>query len=150
MTPAQLLAKAIEYTTTLKGVRYKMGTENWAPDGSGDCSAFLWLCMGEKKRDRNTDWIRADALGAQTKFRAVSQPEPGVIAVYGTRWEKTPSGVTKRHAGHVGVVADVAKKLVVDLSSGQNGIRLHRQPVLLDGPSDRRSAGLIFCVPVVS
>ena len=148
MTLQEVLAKAIDIERTRGDITYKMGQENWGPNGSGDCSALLWLILGEKKRDRNTDWIRGDALGAQTKFRVLAGPEPGAIAVYGTRWEKTPSGVTKRHAGHVGIVVDPAKKLAIDLSSSKNGIRLHRQAVLFDGPSDRRATGLIFCAPV--
>jgi hypothetical protein len=148
MNLSEILERAKELEKTRRDITYGMGKEDTRPNGALDCSSFMWLILGDKKRDRNTDWMRNDALTKKTKFRRVMQPVPGVIAVYGTRWEKTPAGTTKRHAGHVGVVVDVAKKLVIDNSSSQNGIRLHRQPVLLDGPSDKRENGLIFIVPV--
>lgn len=148
MNLAELLEGAQGWAKSRRDITYGMGKEDPRQNGAFDCSAFFWSLMGEKKKDRNTDWVRADAVGRKSRFRQIAQPVPGAIAVYGTRWEKTPSGATKRHAGHIGIVVDVAKKLVIDCSSSQNGIRLHRQPVLLDGPSDKRQAGLIFCVPV--
>lgn len=148
MNLADILAGAQNWAKVRRDIKYQMGAENIKENGALDCSAFVWQVLGERKRDRNTDWIRSDALDKQTKFKRIAAPVPGCIAVYGTRWEKTPLGTVKRHAGHVGIVVDVAKKTVIDCSSSQNGIRLHRQVVLLDGPSDKRDAGLIFCAPV--
>lgn len=149
MTPQQILDAALNWAKSRRDITYQMGAEDIRQGGKLDCSAFVWTVLGDKKRDRNTDWIRADATGKQTKFVQIPAPIPGCIAVYGSRWEKTAAGVTKRHAGHVGIVADVAKKTAVDCSSSQNGVRLHRQIVLLDGPSDKRPNGVIFCVPKI-
>lgn len=148
MNLSVILEGAQNWARTRRDITYGMGGEDTRQNGRLDCSAFLWNVLGEKKKDRNTDWIRADALGRKFKFRKIDAPVPGCIAVYGSRWEKTPTGATKRHAGHVGIVVDVAKKLAIDCSSSQNGIRLHRQAVLFDGPSDKREHGLIFVVPV--
>lgn len=148
MNLSELLEGALSWEKNRRDITYGMGKEDTRKNGALDCSAFFWNLMGEKKKDRNTDWVRNDALTRKTRFRRVMQPVPGVIAVYGTRWEKTPTGATKRHAGHIGIVVDPVKKLVIDCSSSQNGIRLHRQPVLIDGPSDRRENSLIFVVPV--
>lgn len=145
MTPQEILAGAQSWLAR-RDITYRMGAENIGQGGALDCSAFVWHVLGERKQDRNTDWIKADATGKQTKFRAVATPEPGCIAVYGSRWEKVPGQPAKRHAGHVGVVVDPVKKLAIDCSSSQNGIRLHRQRVLFDGPSDGREP--IFCLPV--
>lgn len=142
----EVLLIAQNWAKRRRDITYQMGGENTGENGKLDCSAFVWTVLGEKKRDRNTDWIRADATGRQSKFEQISTPVPGCIAVYGSRWEKTPAGVSKRHAGHVGIVVDPAKKTAVDCSSSQNGIRLHRQAVLFDGPSDKRPNGVIFCV----
>jgi len=141
-----VLAGAQTWAKARRDITYQMGGEDIRPGGKLDCSAFVWNVLGEKKRDRNTDWIRADAVGLQKRFAQIAEPVPGCIVVYGSRWEKTPAGVVKRHAGHVGIVVDVAKKTVVDCSSSQNGVRLHRQAVLFDGPSDKRENGVIFCI----
>jgi len=146
MKPEDILAAAQNWAKTRRDITYKMGGEDIRQGGKLDCSAFVWNVLGEKKKDRNTDWISADAVGKQSKFIQIPAPIPGCIAVYGSRWERTPSGVAKRHAGHVGIVADPAKKTAIDSSSSQNGIRLHRQAVLFDGPSDKRENGIIFCV----
>lgn len=148
MNLQQILESATNWATRRRDITYQMGGEDLRENGKLDCSAFVWTVLGEKKRDRNTDWIRSDALGKQTKFKQIPEPVAGCIAVYGSRWEKTPAGVTKRHAGHVGIVVDIGKQLAIDCSSSQNGIRLHRQSVLFKGPSDRREQSLIFCVPV--
>lgn len=148
MNLSELLQAAHAWEKDRRDITYKMGREDIRKNGALDCSAFIWKLFGENKKDRNTDWLRNDALTKMTRFRRIAAPVPGAIAVYGTRWEKTPTGMTKRHAGHVGVVVDVAKKLVIDCSSSKNGIRLHRQAVLLDGPADKRQNGLIFIVPV--
>ena len=142
----EVLLIAQNWAKRRRDITYQMGGENTGENGKLDCSAFVWTVLGEKKRDRNTDWIRADATGRQSKFEQIPAPVPGCIAVYGSRWEKTPAGVSKRHAGHVGIVVDPAKKTAVDCSSSQNGIRSHRQAVLFDGPSDKRPNGIIFCV----
>lgn len=146
MTPEQILAAAANWAKTRRDIKYGMGGEDIRENGKLDCSAFVWNVLGERKRDRNTDWIRADATGKQSKFEQIAAPVPGCIAVYGSRWERTPAGVAKRHAGHVGIVADPAKKIAIDCSSSQNGIRSHRQAVLFDGPSDKRENGVIFCI----
>jgi hypothetical protein len=148
MNLAEILEGAQAWARNRRDITYQMGGEDIRKDGKLDCSAFAWTVLGEKKKDRNTDWIRADAVGRKSRFRQIAAPVPGCIAVYGSRWEKTPAGATKRHAGHVGFVVDPEKKLAIDCSSSQNGIRLHRQSVLFDGPSDKRTNGLIFCVPV--
>lgn len=148
MNLSEILQGAQNWARTRRDITYGMGGEDTRQNGRLDCSAFLWNVLGDKKRDRNTDWIRNDALTRKTKFRRIVAPVPGCIAVYGSRWEKTPAGTTKRHAGHVGIVVDVDKKLAIDCSSSQNGIRLHRQAVLFDGPSDKREQSLIFVVPV--
>lgn len=148
MNLSEILEGAQYWARNRRDITYRMGGEDTRQNGKLDCSAFLWNVLGDKKKDRNTDWIRTDALGRKSKFRRINAPVPGCIAVYGSRWEKTPAGATKRHAGHVGIVIDVEKKLAIDCSSSQNGIRLHRQAVLFDGPSDKREQGLIFCVPV--
>lgn len=152
MNLSEILEGAQSWATNRRDITYKMGGEDIRQNGKLDCSAFVWQVLGEKKFDgkvwRNTDWIRADALNRKTKFRKIDSPVPGCIAVYGGRVEKTPTGVTKRHAGHVGFVVDPVKKIAIDCSSSKNGIRLHRQAVLFDGPSDKRTAGLIFVVPV--
>lgn len=147
MTLAEILAAAANWAKTRRDITYQMGGEDIRQGGKLDCSAFVWTVLGDKKRDRNTDWIRADATGKQTKFVQIPAPVPGCIAVYGSRWERTPAGVVKRHAGHVGIVADPAKKIAIDCSSSQNGVRSHRQAVLFDGPSDKRENGVIFCIP---
>jgi hypothetical protein len=147
MTLAEILEGAQTWARNRRDITYQMGGQDVKKGGKLDCSAFVWQVLGEVKRDRNTDWIRADAIGRQSKFRQIPEPVPGCIAVYGGRWEQVPGQAGKRHAGHVGIVVDVAKKTVIDCSSSQNGIRMHRQPVLFDGPSDKRTAGLIFCVP---
>lgn len=147
MTLDEILLIANNWAKRRRDITYQMGGQDSRQNGRLDCSAFLWVVLGEAKRDRNTDWIRADAVGRQSKFRQIPEPVPGCIAVYGGRWEQVPGKPAKRHAGHVGIVVDVAKKTAIDCSSSQNGIRLHRQPVLFDGPSDKRAAGLIFCVP---
>jgi hypothetical protein len=144
--PEDILAAAQNWAKTRRDITYQMGGEDIRQGGKLDCSAFVWTVLAEKKKDRNTDWIRADATGKQTKFIAIPVPIPGCVAVYGSRWERTPAGVTKRHAGHVGIVADPSKKVAIDCSSSQNGIRSHRQTVLFDGPSDKRPNGIIFCV----
>jgi hypothetical protein len=142
MNAATILDGAFRWARDRRDVTYRMGAEDPRKNGAFDCSAWVWNLLGERKRDRNTDWILRDATGAQTWFRQLDAPVPGCIAVYGTRWEKT-GGKVKRHAGHVGVVVDVGKKLAIDCSSSQNGIRLHRQRVLFDGPSDGRK--VVFC-----
>lgn len=147
MTLADILAAAQQWAKNRRDITYQMGGEDIRQGGKLDCSAFVWTVLGEKKRDRNTDWIRADATGKQTKFVQIPAPVAGCIAVYGSRYERTPEGVTKRHAGHVGIIADPAKKIAIDCSSSQNGIRSHRQAVLFDGPSDKRANGVIFCIP---
>jgi len=144
--PEDILAAAQNWAKTRRDITYQMGGEDIRQGGKLDCSAFVWNVLGEKKKDRNTDWIRADATGKQTKFMQIPAPIPGCVAVYGSRWERTPAGVTKRHAGHVGIVVDPSKKTAIDCSSSQNGIRSHRQAVLFDGPSDKRPNGIIFCV----
>lgn len=146
MKPEEVLLGAQNWAKTRRDITYGMGGEDIRQGGKLDCSAFVWCVLGEKKRDRNTDWIRADATGKQTKFEQIPAPIPGCIAVYGSRWERTPAGVAKRHAGHVGIVVDPIKKTAIDCSSSQNGIRSHRQAVLFDGPSDKRANGVIFCV----
>ena len=140
MQPQEVLLSALDYAAAHKGTKYAMGADD---DNASDCSAFLWRALHDRKHDRNTDWIAGDALHACTKFHAVDVPFPGCVAVYGSRWEHVEGQPAKRHAGHVGIVVDVAKKLVVDCSSSQNGIRVHRQRVLFDGPSDGRK--VIFC-----
>ena len=142
MTPTEILEYARAWCDR-RDITYRMGAENIGQDGALDCSAFVWQVLGDKKRDRNTDWIAGDALHACTKFRRIDAPMPGCIAVYPSRWEKVADGPARRHAGHVGIVTDPAKKLVIDCSSSQNGIREHRQRVLFDGPSDGRK--VIFC-----
>lgn len=149
MTPEQILAAAQLWAKSRRDITYAMGGEDIKQGGKLDCSAFVWQLLGERKRDRNTDWMRADATGKQTKLVQIPAPIPGCIAVYGSRWERTPAGVTKRHAGHVGIVVDAAKKTAIDCSSSQNGIRSHRQAVLFDGPSDKRPNGVIFCIPKI-
>ena len=143
MTPTEILEGAKTWAKNRLDITYRMGAENIARNGALDCSAFVWQVLGDKKRDRNTDWIVGDATHACTKFRRIDVPVPGCIAVYPGRWEIVPGGPNKRHAGHVGIVVDVDKKLVIDCSSSQNGIRCHRQRVLFDGPSDGRK--VIFC-----
>lgn len=143
MTAAEFLDLAWANLRKHVIARYGMGTEDGdGPVQSFDCSSWIWDCRGEKKHDRNTDWILADATGKQTKFRAIPAPEPGCIAVYGTKWKKNG----ERMAGHVGIVVDVARKLVIDCSSSQNGPACHVQAVLFDGTKDGRKP--IFCIPV--
>lgn len=148
MNLAEILEGAQTWARTRRDITYAMGGQDVRKGGKLDCSAFVWQVLGEVKRDRNTDWIRADALTRKTRFRQIAQPVPGAIAVYGSRWEQVPGKPAKRHAGHVGIVVDPVKKTAIDCSSSQNGIRLHRQAVLFDGPSDKRASGLIFVVPV--
>jgi len=145
VTPEQVLEGAKSWLAR-RDITYRMGAETIALGGALDCSAFVWHVLGESKHDRNTDWLLGDATGKQTKVRQIPAPIPGCIAVYGSRWERVPGEPAKRHAGHTGIVVDVAKKLCIDCSSSQNGIRLHRQTVLLDGPSDGRK--VVFCLPV--
>ncbi len=142
MTPLEFLDVAFVNLRKHIAAHYGMGTE----DGDGavqsfDCSAWIWDCRGELKHDRNTDWILGDASGKQTKFKAIASPVPGCVAVYGTLWSKG-----QRHAGHVGIVVEVARKLVLDCSSGQDGPAVHKQAVLFDGPSDGRK--VMFCIAI--
>ncbi len=146
MTPTELLTGAQSWARNRLDITYQMGAEDLRKNGRLDCSAFVWQVLGEAKHDRNTDWIAGDALHACTKFRRIDVAVPGCIAVYPSRWEKVPGGPPKRHAGHVGIVVDPVKKLVVDCSSSQNGIRQHRQYVLFDGPSDGRK--VVFCIAI--
>lgn len=140
MSPIAFLSHAFAMLAAHVVATYGMGTE----DGEGpvqafDCSAWIWFLMGEKKNDRNTDWILADACGKQTKFRRIDAPVPGCIAVYGTKWVKG-----ERYAGHVGVVVNVARHLVIDSSSSQNGPACHKQDVLFTGTKDGRKP--TYCV----
>lgn len=146
MTAAELLAGAQSWARSRLDITYQMGAEDLRKNGKLDCSAFVWQILGESKHDRNTDWLLTDATSKQTKVRQIPAPIPGCIAVYGGRWEKVVGAPSIRHAGHTGIVVDVAKKLCIDCSSSQNGIRLHRQRVLFDGPSDGRK--VVFCLPV--
>lgn len=136
MTPQDLQDAAWANLRRDTGVTYGMGKEG---DNSSDCSAWIWDCAGEKKHDRNTDWILSDAIGKQTKFKQIPAPIPGCIAVYGTKWVKK-----KRYSGHVGIVVDVARKLVLDCSSSENGPACHKQEVLFDGTKDGRKP--VFCI----
>jgi len=136
LSPQDLLNAAFANLQRDVRAHYGMGTEN---DASFDCSAWIWDCVGDKKHDRNTDWILADATGKQTKFKVLAAPLPGCVAVYGTKWLKGG----KRKAGHVGIVVDVARMLVLDCSDSQDGPACHVQEVLFNGTKDGRKP--VFC-----
>jgi hypothetical protein len=95
-----------------------------------DCSAFVARCCGQRKKDAdglwwNTDRIYGDAKkgGDHKRWRQIDAPYPGCIGVYPG---KTIDGT--RHAGHVWVVDDPAKRTTIECSSSGKGIAGRRRP----------------------
>lgn len=126
MNSAQILAnfQALQG----KGIRYVLGADDLTPpDLALDCSAAYWRACNSRKFDgkrwRNTDWIVNDALGKRTLFDRLTLDEvrPGDALVYG---RATNNG----KVGHICVVVDVAKQLVIECASSAGGIIQQRRP----------------------
>jgi cell wall-associated NlpC family hydrolase len=110
-----------------------------------DCSGFVAWCLRRSRRPQpdfgkwwlSTDSIWSDAVGKLSKtgtakriFKQipVEEMQAGDIVVY-------PDGYRngkKLHEGHVAVVVDAGKRLLVDCSSTQNGIKMRPIPVFFD------------------
>lgn len=130
------------------GIGYDMGHGGEHPedalptrDGLCDCSAFIAWVLGIKLSytlsDRwwgvQTDSIYADATGPQKHFQRLAAPVAGCLAVYPDH-----DGLQ----GHVALVTDPAKHLVVDCSSKADGITEHVQNVFWNG-----SEPTVWCMP---
>lgn len=124
MTPAQVLAQA-EALLAQHGGRcvYRMGADLDGDPVGCDCSAFVARCCGQRKAQGgvwfNTDRIYDDALKASgnVRWRQIAAPVPGCIGVYPGKMHNG-----NRVAGHVWVVADVAKCGSIECSSSGKGI----------------------------
>lgn len=126
MTGAQIVAN---FQAMLgRGINYVLGADDMTPPEMAlDCSAAFWRSVGSRKFDgkvwRNTDWIVGDALGKRTLFDPVAYADvqPGDVLVYG---RKTNNG----KVGHICVVVDPAKQLVIECASSAGGIIQQRRP----------------------
>lgn len=101
---------------------YRMGADLDGDPIGCDCSAFAARCCGQRKYDGHvwwaTDRIYDDANSANpVRWQKIAVPEPGCIGVYPG---KVVAGT--RHAGHVWIVADVAKGTTIECSSSGGGI----------------------------
>lgn len=130
MTPDQVLSRA--RSATGKSIEYRNGCGGENPlvqlpcdaDNRCDCSGFcLWslgvsrtVRLGHPWRDRfppiagmpyglDTSRIAQDATGAHKAFRAVPEPAPGDLIVYGD-WKDASGG---RREGHVGIVGQLGE-----------------------------------------
>ena len=111
-----------------KGIRYEMGADDLTEPGLAlDCSAFACRCLGFRKFDGkvwwNTDRVVSDAFGAQAKFRPVepSEVQPGDVLVYSRK-------MNGGKVGHICVVVDPAKQLVIECASSAGGVIQQRRP----------------------
>lgn len=132
------------------GVMQADATVPWAPfqakDGKKyprgcDCSAFTCWASGVDKHDREvrnsagqrlywgTDNIYGDAVGAQRRFRQIAQAVRGCSVVYPS-W--VPPGKDRR-SGHVGLVLDPTKRLIIDCADSPDDDR----PGVGDGITQR-------------
>lgn len=70
-----------------------------------DCSAFIAWVFGYTKGNYNTDGIIADATGPRKKWKAVTTPLVGGIAVFGGVFR---ADGTREKPGHVYFLTEVA------------------------------------------
>lgn len=136
MTPDQILAAARQLVAAHRATPYRMGGDDWQT--GMDCSAFIWRVVGQRKLAagvwRNTDWlVRNRHQPPMRELAAGESVAPGSIAVYGGRVVRG-----RRYAGHVGIVVDADRQIVIDCSSSAKGIRERVAPILFLGPSDGR------------
>lgn len=118
--------------------------ESWKERGSSrvriscDCSGFVAWCLRRKRDPQpdfgkwwlSTDTIWSDANGTLRKtgklekrlFKKVelADAQPGDIVVYPDRYSATGK---KLGEGHVGILVDVEKRLIIDCGSSQGGIK---------------------------
>lgn len=105
---------------------------------SCDCSGFVAWCLRRARSPQpdfgkwwlSTDSIWSDANGILTKTRVtqrrlfkrveLSEAQPGDIVVYPDRYNAAGK---KLGEGHVGILVDVEKRLIVDCSSSRKGIK---------------------------
>ncbi len=161
MTPDQILARARSVRD--RGICYGLGKGGLHPldplpcrlsaklvNGLNvnalwcDCSGFIAWVIGRDRRPSgvfdlwlSTDSIFADAKGKRTLFSPTPHAVPGCIAVYAD-WRDSDG---QHHEGHVAIVSDPAKHLVIDCSVSGKGVTEHAQPVFWSG-----SHPVIFCL----
>lgn len=163
MNPDDILTRA--RSAVGQGVRYSLGCGGYNPKDDlparptwrrpkgkilpvkalwCDCSGFLAWVLGRSRAvtivpgmwGLSTDSVYRDAKGSGRLFKALAVPVAGCIAVYPDhRDPKTNKAIQ----GHVGIVADVAGRVVVDCSSSQDGVAEHVQAVFWTHPET------IFC-----
>ena len=114
---------------------------NWC-----DCSGFVAWVLGRSRKPAKdfplwlcTDSVANDAKGKQRLFERIDAPVPGCIAVYGD-WK---DGKGQPHQGHIALVVDPAKHVVIDCSSDLDGVAEHVQEVFWNGKHN-----VIWCVAV--
>ena len=147
--PQELIARAREGLG--QGVLYGLGCGGYRPDKNLgtpkcwrkpkgkilpiyapflDCSGYVAWCLGRSRKPSeafpfwlSTDSIVGDARGRKRLFRPIPAPIPGCLAVYGD--SKDSKGVA--HQGHVGIVIDPAKQMVLDCSSGNGFLSMYKR-----------------------
>lgn len=154
-----------------KGVRYSLGCGGYHPSDElpgrpvwripkggllpkklvfCDCSGFVAWLIGRSRSPASdfrwwlsTDSIWSDALGKHQLFRKIDVAVPGCIAVY-PDYKDNVTG--KKHQGHVGLVVDPDKHIVIDCSSNPpDGISEHVQEVFWS-----HNHNTIFCEVVAN
>lgn len=136
----RVLQKA--WTALDKGIQYKLGHGNNTWDGAlptsdllCDCVQYVTWATGVKNV-WYSGWIKDDATGKQTKFKQIQNPVNGCIVV-----GDCPSK-NGEYAGHAAILVNKDDWTVIDCSSSQGGVKVHKSPYW------KQSKNVVFCLPV--
>lgn len=151
MAPTQEIIVARARSAVGQGIRYALGCGGWEPTDAlpcrkvfrrpkgklvpvralwCDCSGFVAWCIGLSRKTTifrgkwgiSTVSIHRDAMGPGKWFRLLDpgeDPLPGDFAVYPDRFDAV---ARKTLQGHVGVIVDPAKRMVIDCGSSSDGV----------------------------
>jgi hypothetical protein len=113
-----------------------------------DCSGFIAWVVGRSRKPGSdwkwwfsTDSVYADAMGPQVLFVRIPAglEQPGDLVVYPDSHTRGPDGKLVTHQGHIALVSDPARHMVIDCGSTSNGITERRLSIMWNKPK------AIFC-----
>lgn len=119
-----MLRRAFKQIGVIK--KYSMDIAQQGRD-CADCSEFICRVLGITKKPLdgdtlnwwlNTDGILTDALGKDVLFHDIplAEAKPGDMVVYGHH---------DGHVGHIAMVVDPARRVIVDCSGSRDGVHCH-------------------------